>query len=448
MTTIHCYTNDQNLLDLPHKDLRRARAAALSMIPSTTGAAKAVAEVIPALKGKLDGTAVRVPTPNVSLVDLTVELEKAATAEEINAAFKKAAEGALKGVLVYSDEPTVSIDYNGNPASAIFDATLDLRRRRQLREGLRLVRQRVGLLEPHGRRREVSGRSRRAMAALKTIDALDLAGKRVFIRVDFNVPLDEQGRVTDDARIRAALPTIQHAIEAKAKVILASHLGRPKGKPEDRRSSRWSPPARGSPSCSGRTSSLADDCVGDGVVKLVRDLKDGQVLLLENLRFHPEEEKNDEAFARELAALADVYVNDAFGTAHRAHASTAGMARFVKEKAAGFLIQKEVEYLGKALGEPRAAVRGDRRRRQGLGQDQGAREPPRQGATRSASAARWPTPSSRPRGSRSARASSRRTSSTSRARSWSARRRARWTSSCRSTTSAAPSPRRPRSGSS
>jgi glyceraldehyde 3-phosphate dehydrogenase len=123
MTTIHSYTNDQNLLDLPHKDLRRARAAALSMIPSTTGAAKAVAEVIPELKGKLHGTAVRVPTPNVSLVDLTVELEKTATAESINAAFKTAAEGKLKGVLQYSDEPTVSVDYTGNPHSSIFDAT-------------------------------------------------------------------------------------------------------------------------------------------------------------------------------------------------------------------------------------------------------------------------------------------------------------------------------------
>jgi glyceraldehyde 3-phosphate dehydrogenase len=123
MTTIHSYTNDQNLLDLPHKDLRRARAAALSMIPSTTGAAKAVAEVIPALKGKLNGTAVRVPTPNVSLVDLTVELEKETTKQEINAAFKAAADGPLKGVLEYSEEPTVSIDYNGNPHSSIFDAT-------------------------------------------------------------------------------------------------------------------------------------------------------------------------------------------------------------------------------------------------------------------------------------------------------------------------------------
>ena len=188
--------------------------------------------------------------------------------------------------------------------------------------------------------------------ALKTIDALDLAGKRVFIRVDFNVPLDEQGRVTDDARIRAALPTIQFAIKAKAKVILASHLGRPKGKPEDRKKFTLEPAGARLSELLRLDVTLADDCIGDGVKKLVRDLKDGQVLLLENLRFHPEEEKNDEAFARELASLADVWVNDAFGTAHRAHASTAGMAKFVKEKAAGYLIQKEVEYLGKALTRP------------------------------------------------------------------------------------------------
>jgi glyceraldehyde 3-phosphate dehydrogenase len=123
MTTIHAYTNDQNILDLPHKDLRRARAAALSMIPSTTGAAKAVAEVIPELKGRLHGTAVRVPTPNVSLVDLTFQSEKPMTVESINAAFKKASEGNLKGVLKYSDEPTVSVDYNHDPHSSIFDST-------------------------------------------------------------------------------------------------------------------------------------------------------------------------------------------------------------------------------------------------------------------------------------------------------------------------------------
>ena len=188
--------------------------------------------------------------------------------------------------------------------------------------------------------------------ALKTLDALDLAGKRVFIRVDFNVPLDEHGKVGDDARIRAALPTIRYAVEHEAKVILASHLGRPKGKPDDRTKFTLEPVAERLQSLLEQDVVFADDCVGDGVRKAVKDMKDGQVLLLENLRFHPEEERNDEAFARELASLADVWVNDAFGTAHRAHASTAGMARFVREKAAGFLIQKEVEYLGKALGQP------------------------------------------------------------------------------------------------
>ncbi len=188
---------------------------------------------------------------------------------------------------------------------------------------------------------------------LKTIDALQLAGKRVFIRVDFNVPLDEAGKVTDDARIRAALPTIQFALAAKAKVILASHLGRPKGKPEDRERFTLEPAAVRLQELLAQDVILADDCVGDGVRKLVKDLKEGGVLLLENLRFHGEEERNDEGFCKELAALCDVWINDAFGTAHRAHASTAGMARFVKEKAAGFLIQKEVEYLGRALGNPR-----------------------------------------------------------------------------------------------
>ncbi|MFZ5469743.1 MAG: phosphoglycerate kinase [Myxococcota bacterium] len=185
----------------------------------------------------------------------------------------------------------------------------------------------------------------------RTVDELELSGKRVFIRVDFNVPLDAHQKVADDTRIREALPTVQHALKAKAKVVLASHLGRPKG-PDPKLS--LEPAAARLTELLGKEHEvlLADDCVGDGVKKMVRDLQGGQVVVLENLRFHKEEEANDEAFARELASLADVYVNDAFGTAHRAHASTVGMVGFVKERAAGFLMKKELEHLGKVLQGP------------------------------------------------------------------------------------------------
>jgi phosphoglycerate kinase len=185
---------------------------------------------------------------------------------------------------------------------------------------------------------------------IRYIDDMQLTGKRVFIRVDFNVPLEGK-RITDDTRIREALPTVRRALELGGKVILASHLGRPKG-PEPKFS--LEPVANRLIELLGPKHEviLADDCVGDGVRKLVKDLKDGQVLMLENLRFHKEEEGNDETFARELASFADVYINDAFGTAHRAHASTAGMVPFVKEKGAGLLMRKELEYLGGALKNP------------------------------------------------------------------------------------------------
>ncbi len=152
MTTVHAYTNDQNLLDQRHTDLRRARAAAVSMIPSSTGAAKAIGLVLPQLKGKLNGTSIRVPVQDVSIVDLTVVVNKTVTKEEVNAAFKKAAEsGKLKGYLQYNEEQLVSRDMMGNPHSSIFDATQDRRRRRHDGQGVRLVRQRVGLLQPRRR---------------------------------------------------------------------------------------------------------------------------------------------------------------------------------------------------------------------------------------------------------------------------------------------------------
>ena len=199
-----------------------------------------------------------------------------------------------------------------------------------------------------------------------SIKDLDLSGKHVFIRVDFNVPIKD-GKVDDDTRIRAALPTINYAIEHGARVILASHLGRPKGQRVEKYSLR---PVHerlqellSTPSTEVVTDSpigatpptsvaFAENCVGEVATDAVNSLKNGDVLLLENLRFHPEEEKNDKAFARELASLCDLYVNDAFGAAHRAHASTAGITKFVEKAAAGLLMEKELEYLGHVIQNP------------------------------------------------------------------------------------------------
>jgi len=182
-----------------------------------------------------------------------------------------------------------------------------------------------------------------------SIRDLDLKGKRLFVRVDFNVPL-AGGKVTDDTRIRESLPTIKHAREKGARILLASHLGRPKGKRNPEMSLR--PAAERLAELLGAPVAFADDCIGDEPEKKSRALKDGDVLLLENLRFHPEEEKNDEGFSKALAALCDLYVNDAFGSAHRAHASTVGMTKFVPKAAAGFLMEKELTYLGKAVQNP------------------------------------------------------------------------------------------------
>ncbi len=188
---------------------------------------------------------------------------------------------------------------------------------------------------------------------MRALDDLDVRGKRALVRVDYNVPLDPGGRITDDTRIRATLPTIQALLDRGAAVVLMSHLGRPKGKPRPEMSLR--PAAERLAELLGRPVAMLPDCVGPEVEAAVGALTPGEVALLENLRFHPEEEANDPDFARQLAALGDVYVNDAFGAAHRAHASTEGVARLLPA-AAGHLLRAEVEALGRVLTQPERPV--------------------------------------------------------------------------------------------
>ena len=190
-----------------------------------------------------------------------------------------------------------------------------------------------------------------AKRSLSSLTAEDLRAKRVLVRVDFNVPLNDEGVITDDTRIRAALPTINHLIENEAKVILAAHFGRPKGKVNE--SMRLTPVATRLGELLGKNVEKTDSCIGPDAELKVSDLKEGQVLLLENVRFFAEEEKNDPEFAKSLSSLADVYVNDAFGAAHRAHASTAGVAKFLNPSVAGYLMEKELQYLQGAIDEPK-----------------------------------------------------------------------------------------------
>ena len=189
------------------------------------------------------------------------------------------------------------------------------------------------------------------MNARQFIEDLELQGRRVLVRTDFNVPLDQDRNIIDPARIQAALPTIRRVIEQGGRAILMSHLGRPNGKPID--SMSLYPVAEQLSKLLGQSVPLAPDCIGPEVEKQVEQLTDGEVLLLENLRFHESETRNDPGFCRSLARLGEVYINDAFGTAHRAHASTAGVAALLEKKAVGYLIKKELDFLGDAVNQPK-----------------------------------------------------------------------------------------------
>ncbi|MBU0480574.1 MAG: phosphoglycerate kinase [Proteobacteria bacterium] len=185
---------------------------------------------------------------------------------------------------------------------------------------------------------------------MKNIRDLDVRNKKLLIRVDFNVPLDEQGNITDDIRIRGVLPTINYALDEDAKIIIMSHMGRPKGERVDQFS--MAPAAKRLSRLVGKEVKLAPDCIGDEVVRMIEAMKPGQIIMLENLRFHAEEQQNDEAFSKKLAALADIYINDAFAVAHRAHASVVGVPKFVSACGAGFLLQKEMDYFHRSVSNP------------------------------------------------------------------------------------------------
>ena len=185
---------------------------------------------------------------------------------------------------------------------------------------------------------------------MKTLKDLELSGKRVLVRVDFNVPMDDSGTITDDLRIRMALPTLHYLIAQKARVVLCTHMGRPKGQRVDAFS--LAPVATRTAELLGQPVPLAMDCIGPEAIRAVEALADGDCLMLENLRFHPEEEKNDPEFSRQLALLVDIYVNDAFAVSHRAHASVVGVTAHVREKAAGLLLHKEMEYFHRAMDNP------------------------------------------------------------------------------------------------
>lgn len=185
---------------------------------------------------------------------------------------------------------------------------------------------------------------------MKRLDEINLAGKRVFLRADFNVPLDKEGKVTDDTRIRATIPTIQKIVKDGGRLVVSSHLGRPKGKPNPEFSLQ--PVAKALSDLIGMPVPLAPDCIGEAVFQMIQNLKNGEILMLENLRFHAEEEKNDPDFAKELARGMDVYVNDAFAVSHRAHASVHAIVRFIPECVAGYQLQQELDYYHKALEAP------------------------------------------------------------------------------------------------
>merc|ERR1712084_5386 len=393
MTTVHAATASQMVVDssMKGKDWRAGRAASANIIPSSTGAAKAVAKAYPVMKGKLTGKAFRVPTVDVSVVDLTCELEKPTTYDEIKAEVKRASQEEVKGIVGYTEDQVVSSDFVGETCSTVFDAEagimltptfvklvswydnewgystrlVDLVGTMAAKDGVEVKEEGTVYFTA---RNAKSGPSA-TLNKLK-VDDVDVAGKRVFIRVDFNVPQDKQDPsiITNTQRIDAALPTVKAVLEKGAKsVVLASHLGRPDGRVQEKFSMK--PVAKVLEEKLGKPVTLLKAASGPEVEAACADPAPGSVILLENLRFNVEEEgKGKDAdgnkvtadpakvseFRASIRKLADVYVNDAFGTAHRGHSSMVGEGFEIK--ATGGLMSQELDAFAKVLDAPAKPV--------------------------------------------------------------------------------------------
>merc|ERR1712203_1253827 len=394
MTTVHAATASQLTVDgSMGKDWRAGRAASANIIPSSTGAAKAVAKAYPVMKGKLTGMAFRVPTVDVSVVDLTCELETPTTYEEIEAEVKRASQAEVKGIVGYTEDQVVSSDFVGETCSTVFDAEagimltptfvklvpwydnewgystrlVDLVGTMAVKDGVEVKEE--GTVYFTARKAVSSPEGGASLNKLK-VGEVDVAGKRVFIRVDFNVPQDKSDPsiITNTQRIDAALPTIKEVLAKGAKsVVLASHLGRPDGRVQEKFS--MAPVAKVLGEKLGKPVTLLNGASGPEVEAACADPAPGSVILLENLRFNVEEEgkgkdadgnkvtadpaKVDE-FRASIRKLADVYVNDAFGTAHRAHSSMVGEGFDIK--ATGGLMSQELDAFAKVLDEPAQPV--------------------------------------------------------------------------------------------
>ena len=373
MTTIHAYTADQMLMDSPHKDLRRARAAGLNIVPTSTGAAKSVGVVIPQLAGKLTGSAIRVPVIDGSIVDLVVELRNKKGVDDINAAVRKAAEGKMKGIIEYVDEPIVSSDIIRNPHSAVFDSLLtniegDLIEvfawyDNEWGYSCRLV----NLVEMIAKTLKHTGKvSKIGIKNVKELKKADLKGKIVFLRGSADVPMDESkpledpGRITDTSRIDSFMPTLRHLIENGAKVVLQpGWLDRPNGVEPDKsvvpiylylkklmiETGLLKHELLFAPSdLKGEKRSIAQNF--DRVQAAISRLQEGQVLVLENPRFDPQYDKGDEFYAKRLAAMVNIYVADDFAQRHRPASDIVPMVKYLP-RYAGIQLSDEIKYMEK-----------------------------------------------------------------------------------------------------